>query len=362
MPAQSILIITNAYDLRDSTAVLRRIASTLAGFDDTRVDVFLLRHSTTNPLEWPRARVVDDLRTWWPAALIDGLAPTVAGRLRGLRLRWWLHQIDPDVVLLDDGLGARVIEHLTPRPFVVSRVNLDRPTGAFGEPDSVAESDLVIAPPDVTVPDSLPVLREHRFRSFSDAVRAADGDVRRATRQRLGLAEDAVVLSGWGTDGWLDGPDLFVRVLWALREHHGIDAHGIWFGTDQPAEMRRLREEAERCGVDDRYHQFPYHGHGEVPLDALSADVVVLPTREALLHDHIVPAAVAGLVTVTFHVADVDDRWIWSVDDLDIDAAAVEVVRALEGDRAERSRKVMLEVDMAVWSRHLLDLASRRQG
>lgn len=37
----------------------------------------------------------------------------LAGRLRGQRLRSWFKEVDPDVVILDDGVGCRVLPGAT---------------------------------------------------------------------------------------------------------------------------------------------------------------------------------------------------------------------------------------------------------
>src|SRR5690606_20285888 len=136
--------------------------------------------------------------------------------------------------------------------------------------------------------------------------------------RRLGLPEAEPVIAGWGGDGWLDGPDLFIRTLWALGDRHGVPAHGVWFGTDQPDEAQRLRDEAARCGLADRYHLLPYDGHGDTPAAALCADVALLPSREALLREHLMAAIVSGMIVVAFEACDIDDPAVWTGPDLDV--------------------------------------------
>lgn len=352
------MIVTNSNDDRSSTAALREIAAALDRDPDVQLSVFLLRRRGAGNDTWPSERVVDDLRRWWPAVVADRiLSPTVAGRLRGMRLRWWLHRADPDVVILDDGLGHRVIEHLRRRPVVVNRCNIDPPPGALDDTVPYDDPDLVIAPAGALVDRSTPVVREHRFWRSGAAARLADDRIRRDLRRRLGVAEDAVLVTGWGADGWLDGPDLFVRALWALEHRHEVAASGLWFGSQIPAEVRQLRSEADRCGIGDRFDVRPYDGDGEAPLDALCGDVVLLPTREALLVDHVMPASISGLRTVTFEVARIDDERVILVPDLDIEAAATALLAALDGDRVARSRALLDEVDVTTWSRHLIDVA-----
>lgn len=356
--SSSVLIITNSDDRRHSTRVLRRIASALEEVGSPRVSVFMLRPSPDS-MSWPNHRVVDTLRTWPPAAIVERVvSPGLAGRMRGLRLRWWLRQAHPDLVILDDGLGFRVIEHLADSVVVVNRINEQAPPDAFDDVAAFDRPDLVIAPTDLEVTTSVPVIREHRFKTFRDAARFADPAVRAATRGRLGLPEDVTLITGWGGDGWLDGPDLFIRLLWSLQDRYGIAVHGAWFGTDHPAEVRRLTEEATRCGVAERYSILPYDGRGEMPEGALCADAIALPTRASLLADHLVPATVSGLTTVTFRAAEVEDDHVWCVDDLDIDAMAAALIRSLDQDRSAQSHEMMLQIDIGAWSRHLLELAA----
>lgn len=360
--SQSVLVITNSNDRRDSTSALRRITRALAEVDDTSVAVFFLRPQTEANAPWPGSRVVDDLRTWWPAALIERfVSANLAGRIRGLRLRLWLRQVDPDVVILDDGLGFRVVEHLRRPAAIINRLNLEAPLGTHDYDGMYPTPTVVVAPPGLTVETPVPVIREHGLRSFGDNARFAETDVRRAARSQLGLPEEATLIAGWGADGWLDGPDLFVRTLWALRERHGIDAHGVWLGNEQPEAIRRLEEEAARCGVADRFHHLPYDGHGEMPAEALFGDVVLLPTRASLLPEHLMPASVSGLIVVTFEAAVVEDDHVWCVEDLDVDAAAAAVARGLGRDRLALSHSMMLQVDLGTWTRHLLDVALQRR-
>jgi hypothetical protein len=358
--APSVLIVTNSHDRRESTDALRRIAAALSEQHHAKVAVFLLRASWGNVTDWPGARVVDDLRTWFPAALAEKvISPTAAGRIRGARLRWWLHQADPDVVVLDDGLGLRVVERLARPPIFVSRLNRDEPTGGHYESSSLDHPDLVIAPVDMELDTEAPVLREHPFRDLGGAAKFAHRETRNGTRRRLGVPDDAVVVAGWGSDGWLDGPDLFIRALWALEAHHGVAAHGLWLGSEVREEVRRLHDEAVRCGLEGRYHLLPYRGQGDTPVDALCADVVFLPTREALLREHLMASIVSGLAVVTFRAADIEDDAVWAVDDLSVEGAAERIVDALEEDRAERSRLALRDVDVALWCGQFLDALDR---
>jgi hypothetical protein len=173
------------------------------------------------------------------------------------------------------------------------------------------------------------------------------------------VPDDAVVVAGWGSDGWLDGPDLFIRALWALEAHHGVAAHGLWLGSEVREEVRRLHDEAVRCGLEGRYHLLPYRGQGDTPVDALCADVVFLPTREALLREHLMASIVSGLAVVTFRAADIEDDAVWAVDDLSVEGAAERIVDALEEDRAERSRLALRDVDVALWCGQFLDALDR---
>lgn len=379
MATPSLLVVTNSYDERASTKALRLVTDSLRAEHGADVTVLLLRRHVSEPVRtatatflgrpatWPGARVVDDLRRWIPAAVAERLgAGGLAHRLRGLRLRWWIRRAAPDAVLLDDGLGHRVIEHLRRKPVLIVRLNEEEPPLGSLESEVTEVADLVVAAVGIE-PRRLaghraratPVLYEHRFRELGTMPSLARTDTRESTRTRLGLPLDAVVVSGWGGDGWLDGPDLFVRTLWALHDRHGLEAHGIWFGSQQPEEVRRLTDEAQRCGLGDRYHLAPYEGIGLAPGDATCADVVVLPTRDALLREHLLAPIVCGLTIVTFDAADLDDPAVVSAADLDIDELASLAASALKEDRVERSRAALADVDVDRWTGRLLSAVTQ---
>lgn len=352
--ARSVLIVTSSDDRRDSTAALRLIADTL-GRHGVKVTVFLLRRDASDPTGWPGAIVVDDLRTWEPAARVEQLtSPAVAGRLRGARLRWWLRQADPDIAILDDGLGVRVIEPLRRRPVVVARLNAEEPADRHLRERSVRDPDLVVAPVGMEVDSPAPVLREPRFQRV-DRDEASDPAGRRLLRRQLGIPEDAVVVGGWGNDGWLDGPDLFIRCLWALEHRHGIAAHGLWSGDERPDEVERFEEEAKRCGLEGRYHHRPYDLLGETPVEALGADVVLLPSRAPLVPDHVTLAVDSGLTVVTSTAAELDGEGIEVVEHLDLDGAAARLAAALAAPRPRQTPAEVFDLDADRWTRRLLD-------
>lgn len=142
---------------------------------------------------------------------------------------------------------------------------------------------------------------------------------RAPARRRLGVPVDEPLLIGWGDDGWLDGPDLFVRAIWALEYHHGRKVNGLWMGlgSDQH-EIDRLHAEAERCGVGGRFFQ--------CATDTLEArfcgDVAFLPYRGSLDPHDIMSTMLSGLAVVTFDAGGLDDPLVAEVAPLDVEAAA----------------------------------------
>lgn len=371
--ATSVLVVTNCDDERPSTAALRGIVGALERRADVAVSTLFLRRPHRSffsigaarrrrrRLPWPGERVVDDLRTWWPAAALDLVgAGVVADALRGRRLRWWLRGDRPDVVLLDDGLGYRVIEHLHPRPICVSRLNTTRPSDDELESGPLPDPDVVLVAIDVrpdrdTAPPGVPLIREREQLDLALASSRASDTVRAGHRSTLGVGADTTLLTGWGFDGWLDGPDVFIRTLWSVRERHGVDAVGVWFGDTSPEEHEELLTEARRAGVADVYHLLPYEGRGTAPEPAYSADVVVLPTRLALLREHLSPVIASGLAIATFAAADLDDPTVSMVPDLDVEALAAVAAELLTETRATRLDAALTEFDLDRWVGSILD-------
>ena len=338
-PQTSVLVLTAAPDDRPSTRALELMVDEVDHRPPATATLWYLR---SGPEQTPRAgsRIVDSLRTWPPAAVLDrfGLRRP-AGWLRGRRLRHWLKQIEPTVVVLDDGLGERVIRSLRPSPHVVVRVNEIPPDDVGKERPAATEADLTIVPAGIptqlavvdgarSIEQPLPVQRSRAAGGFARPGAVAE------VRRRHGLPEDALLVVGWGDDGWLDGPDLFVRVLWALEHRHGVTAHGAWFGLSaDPDELDRLRREADRCGVGARFHQRP-----EDPIETrFSGDAAFVPYRSATGLDDLLEVACTGSLVVAFEAAAAADPLIRTVPDLDVERAAAEIARGIDLDREQRS-------------------------
>lgn len=335
--APSVLVLTALPDDRESTAQLDLLVDELRTRRGARVTVWYLRcldHQTPPP----GTRVVDRLRTIAPLRVLDatGLGAP-ASWLRGRMLRRWMADVRPDLVLLDDGLGDRVLDVLDPRPPVVVRHNLHLPDFAELEPPPRARGDLTIVPPTAEETDDDPtVLLELPWpdpdgtdpgRPFRDPSR------RDAARAALDLPVDVPLVVGWGDDGWLDGPDLFVRTLWALEQRHGVAAHGVWFGLSADRrEAERILIEGERCGLTGRLHHRP-----AITLDGqLCGDAVLLPYRSPTDPADLLPAMVAGAAVVTFRSTAPVGPGVVRVDELDVEAAATALAAALAEDRAVR--------------------------
>ena len=108
-----ILLVTAEPDDRYSTAALRRIVQEF----DTRVAVevttFFLRPGA-EPEGWGRFRVVDDLRTHPMSRVLAMVSDRPSSWFKGWMLRRWLRDAAPDVVILDDGLGERIVKSISP--------------------------------------------------------------------------------------------------------------------------------------------------------------------------------------------------------------------------------------------------------
>lgn len=346
--ATSVLFVTAAPDDRASTHKLERLVSELDRRRDARAALWYLRTSYERPPA-PGTRVVDSLRTWPAAALAKAVGFTrLAAAMQGIRLRVWLRQLQPEVVVLDDGLGLRVVEHMRPRPPTVIRLNAHPPAHLLMEasPVSPETAELVIAPCGLEPPREL-IARwrteelltpeaARRARRFAD--RSAVTQARRA----MGLPEDELLIVGWGDDGWLDGPDLFVRTLWALERHHNLRVHGVWLGlVSDPDESARLRAEAEWCGVGQRFHHITHSD----PAGRYCGDAVFLPYRCPTETIDLMVAACSGSSVVVFEAAASHDPLVKRVPALDVEAAAATLASELGGDRARRADAARLRFE-----------------
>lgn len=353
----SLLFITPAPDERESTANLARLVEEANRRSGCTAELWYLRCAPEHQ-QMPNSRNVDGLRTWLPVRLLErlGLGRSAAA-LRGVRLRWWLHRARPDVVVLDDGLGRRVVEQWRPPPAIVVRRNRTPPEHLHMESRPEGDPDLWMVPAGDERPSgSAPVLTEHPFVD-SPARRNRNPLVRRQVRQRLDLPVDECLVVGWGRDGWLDGPDLFVRALWALEHRHGLLAHGVWFGLAiDEQDGARIRGEAERCGLQHRFHL----RDDQHPDDRLCGDGVLLPYRSTADPTEVLDAAFCGAVTVTFTAAQVAHPLVVQVRDLDVDAAAGALVAGLQVEAEVRSDTARHYFDPSPVVTELVALAVQR--
>ncbi len=360
----SILVVTARPDQRRSTEVLRLLVEYLERRPDARVTVWFLRSDPDGGDDppWPGSRVVDDLRTWWPTRpLVGGTGRRIADALRGARLRWWLREARPDVVLLDDGLGDRVLDPW-PRPvFRAVRTNPDPPRGVEMEPPPLTTGDVVIGSLPVEHDDGTPHLVLPVLRRRSLALPMARPGERTRVRAALGIPEEAQLVVGWGEDAWIDGTDLFLRTLWALGERHGVEPHALWLGLSSDRhEADRIRTEAARCGLADRFHLHPLTEE----VQRYAGDAVLLPTRvpgedtELILN-----ALCVGQVVVATADDHLPDGTV-PMPPLDVEAAGEALCDGLAGDRVERfERSRLLDIDEWLdhdgWVDRLARLAGR---
>ena len=350
----SVLVITSNPDQRESTSSLREIVDELRRRPDVRVEVWFLR-AYEPAVPWEGARVADSLRTWGPARALDLVgAGRVADALRGLRLRAWIRRADPDGIILGDGVGDRLIEHAPRRPVRIERTNPSPPDFADMEPPPVAPADLHIVSGNPLSPHDATRLVEpvYPFIICEDGKDFGDTPTREQQLSELGLPADAVVIVGWGADGWLDGPDLFIRSLWFLEQRHGIVAHGVWAGSGSDAhEVDRLRAEAARCGVEDRFHYLTRLTRGV----KLCGDAVFLPYRSSPERDGLLPVITSGGAVVTFPVIDPDYPAVHVVPHLDVEAAAAAIAVAVSEDRDVRQYESLREIDLVTFADDLID-------
>jgi hypothetical protein len=343
----SVLIVTPAPDDRESTRwLVEDLLPEMRDRPDVEVALWYLR----GPRWWVEAEpdptadlVVDDLRTWLPARALDlvGLR-RVGDGLRGLRLRGHLRRIHPQVVVLDDGLGARVLEHLGAHVLVV-RSNREPAVDIHLEPPPAVRADVWIGAEGA--PAGSVVLPPAPVRYYAAERALGDPGLQARLRTSVGLGPEQFVVVGWGGLGWVDGAGMFVRALWALEHRHGIAATGLWVATEgSPDEAARLEAEAERCGVGDRFRI----EHGAAELRSCG-DVAFLPFRDAAPDDWPLTALLSGLGVVAFAAVAATDPGIAVVADLDVDAAA-DAIAAEHGRTRESRRAAAYErLDIGPW-------------
>jgi hypothetical protein len=330
MSPRSLLVISAAPDSRPSTATLMALVAELRRRPGLSTHLWFLRSDDGDSTA--ADRVVDDLRRSQPARVIDAVGLSrIAGVLRGRILRRWWKQASPDAVILDDGLGARVIAGRS--VVTVVRANDDAPVDAELEGAPLSSADLWMMPagedqigaPVIEAPLGLRDL--DRFLEFR--TQAARNRVRRS----LGVPEDELPLVvGWGSDAWHDGVDVFLRSLWSLERRHGIRARGLWIGLDaSDEELDRLGAEAQRCGLDSRVTYVP-EGDDD---DRFCGDVVLLPCRVVdPTRPHIDEVLVTGTQIVASNASQLVGPGVTQVVDLDAEAAGDALARCLAAERA----------------------------
>jgi hypothetical protein len=347
----SILVVAARPDQRRSTEVLRLLVGYLDRHPDTRVQVWFLRADTDGGDDepWPGSRVVDELRTWWPTRpMVGETGRRLADALRGARLRWWLRQARPDVVLLDDGLGDRVLDPWTRPVLRLVRRNPEPPLGADMEPPALESADAIVELRPTEHDDGMAHLVLPVLRRRSLALQMADPAERRRIRDTLRIGGGEQLVVGWGEDAWIDGADLFIRTLWALGDRYGVRPHALWLGlSSDPHEADRIRTEAARCGLADRFHLRPLTEE----IQRYVGDAVLLPTRVPEEDpERILNALCIGQVVVATEDERLPDQAA-PMPPLDVEAAAVALRDGLAGDRAERfERSRLLDIDQ--WLDH----------
>lgn len=361
----SILVVVASPAERPNTGQLEVLLDILGRRPDVRVTVWLLRHYPEGPA-WPDARIVDRLRTWPVARVLEGVGlQNVADRLRGLRLRLWRARVRPDAVIFDDGLGQRLFPDSVlaspDRPVLFERRASNSPLLANWEPEPVVRPDVVICSGSVAgdVEGIDTVIVSHHSKLLPEARKLGEAEKVASGRQFVGIDGLSPIVCGWGDDVWIDGAELFVRALWALEYHHGIAAHGVWFGLgNDPNAVDRLFADAERCGVADRLVIHPAND----PQLRFCGDVAFLPYRERVEEDEIHRAVASGLKVVAFEVMDVVDPAVSLVPHLDVDAAAAAMVPYFECDRDESIEEARQWLDIeALGDRIVHEITSRRR-
>ena len=328
-----VLVVVAVPDQRPSTLELQRQVEALTARPGVRCEVWFLRDY--HGRRWPGSRSVDELRTWWGSRALTAVGlGRLAGLLRGLRLRSWQRALDPDVVVLDDGYGERVLDGIGRRPAVVVRRNevrgdtygFDEGWRAEGDVTVSSAHDLDRAPPGWLVePERLDL--EDRASELAPAL----VDARRppaVVRAELGLEGRDPLVIGWGDDGWVDGATAFVRALWFLEHRHGVVAHGAWFGPmDDAEELDQLRSEAALCGLSERLVLFPPSARQA----HWCGDLALLPWRVPPGPDEVLLSMGCRVPLVAFGPLPLDVPWCIEAPVLDVPALAARAAVVLTG-------------------------------
>lgn len=339
-----MLVISASPDHRSSTATLRDVVAELRRRPEVTTHAWLLRHGTGRT--WDGARVVDDLRADALAETVDRLriAP-VSDFVRGRRLRSWLARAAPDVVLLDDGLGTRLLDHLPGTSATIVRFNPERPTDEHLEPPAATSCDLTIAsggtvPAAVAAANTLmlPSLHDHEL-----ALPFVDWEARAMVRRRLGISVDGALIVGWSDDPTPAALRSFVGVLNTVGDGPDQAPNGLWLGGP-PDALRIMEAEAERLSTRIRLHH-----RIATSVDArLCGDATFLPDSSRSTVE-VREALVTGMAVVSHTSCGLKDPSVVVVpSDSNSDAAAA-LADAMAGGRNQRSAQAIDRYDVRPW-------------
>lgn len=325
---------------------------------DSRVDIdvttFFLRTTVAPHDDWGRFQIVDDLRTHPISRVLAMISDRLSGWFKGWMLRRWLRDAAPDVVLMDDGLGERIVKSISSRPMVVVRPNAEPPATADLEPPPLREADLVLlaAAEDVESPESL----ASGYLVDAQRLAALVAPARVTTRQRWSVPANEPLLIGWGPDPWLDGTSLFIRTLWYLQHRHETPVHGAWLGLSPGTEaLEELEREVERCHLTGRVHFQERNDE----TTRLAGDAIYLPHRTESDLSHVVDAIACGNTVVGFAPAALDDPSFLTVSPLDLDGASTLLAVALREDPQRRLDSTM-RLDVERWVSTFIDVVDHR--
>ena len=275
---------------------------------------------------------------------------------KGWMLRRWLRDAAPDVVILDDGLGERIVKSISPSPLVIVRPNREPPDTAGLEPPPSRGTDLALGGGLESVdPSGLPTWT---YLADQPRLAALAVEARAKTRVRFGIERDELLLVGWGSDPWLDGASLFIRTLWYLHHRYETQAHGLWVGLDPGSDAStELEREVDRCGLGEYMHFQPVDDEPT----RWSGDAIFLPCRLELDLGQVVDALAAGSAVVSFAPPVLAHPSLLTVAPLDLDEAARTLTGALREDPQSRVAD-SVRLDVGSWVSNFIDVLDDHKG
>jgi glycosyltransferase involved in cell wall biosynthesis len=231
---------------------------------------------------------VETLRQWaLPRRLERVRLRRLAGRIRGLRLRWWLWRIRRlRTVCVVCVSPWPVLRYVAPRrPRVVTLVHeLDLQLVHLDHDDGRLRrlTDHWVAG-GATIRDRLVAHGVPRhdigvaYEFIDDAIPPPTPAA--VTRAELGIGTDDVVVGACGVLEWRKAPDLFVQVAAAARRDHAdVPLQFVWVGGDDPGLERRMVEDVRRAGLEECVHFVGRQAHR---FDWYRLfDLFLLPSRE----------------------------------------------------------------------------------